>query len=453
MKNLFKLFSIGIALVLCLFTLAACGNGISVDDVKADPLDAVASAYEEYMDAIDSKYGKFFDVFGESESEASSQKLAISMTDVGEAEISMDINANENFAADVKISVSEIDASLKLWGDNENIAFSIPELLGEGKYGFNAVTLMDDVKESPMFNEAFTYEDFEEMLADSFGIPMDKVKETLEKRTDGAEFAKYFDDIKKSLEGITPEIIEESVGDVNCISVEYKLTKDEVKDIIDDFMDTLKAELEDIMPDVDFSDTTDYDDIDDISLKFYIAKKSGAIYKSVMTSGEDKITVDYSADLANPLNITLSGNADDEKVIATLKEEVTAQSVDLCFDVKATDENGERTSGASLNYDVKDKTLEIEVVYDGSAVFATSGTLEVSDEKFAVSLDKIIVNNDDVDVKFSYSINTGAEGNVEDMPEYKDITDMDEDDFNALIEDFVNSEIGSQLYGIMQYGY
>ncbi|MBQ6789637.1 MAG: hypothetical protein IJO81_05575 [Clostridia bacterium] len=457
MKNYFKLLAVGIALVLCLFAVTSCGKGISVDDVTEDPLAAVETAFEKYADAIDGKYGKFFDAFDEVDTEASRQKLTFSMKDLGDAEIGMDVDAEENYAADIKISVSEIDANLKVWSDGEKLAISLPELLGNDKYGVNLSTFKDDVKESPMFNDEFTFEDFrdaiKDLVEDSFDMSVDELMGNLQNNIDGEKLDKYADDVKKTIEDITPVVSEESVGDVDCISVEYKLTKDEVKDIIDDFMDTLKAELEDIMPDVDFSDTTDYDDIDDISLKFYIAKKSGAIYKSVMTSGEDKITVDYSADLANPLNITLSGNADDEKVIATLKEEATTQSVDICFDVKATDENGERTSGASLNYDVKDKTLEIEVVSDGSAVFSTSGTLEVSDEKFAVSLDKIIVNNDDVDVKFSYSINTGAEVNVEDMPEYKDITDMDEDDFYALIEDFVNSEIGSQLYGIMQYGY
>ena len=457
MKNYFKLLAVGIALVLCLFAVTSCGKGISVDDVKADPLDAVASAYEEYMDAIDSKYGKFFDAFGESESDASRQKLTFSMKDVGEAELSMAVDAEENYAADIKISVSEIDANLKVWSDGEKLAISLPELLGNDKYGVNLSTFKDDVKESPMFNDEFTFEDFrdaiKDLVEDSFDMSVDELMGNLQNNVDGAEFAKYFDDVKKSLEGITPEIIEESVGDVNCISVEYKLTKDEVKDFIGDFMDTLKSELEDIMPDVDFTDTTDYDDIDDVSIKFYIAKKSGAIYKSVMTSGEDKITVDYSADLANPLNITLSGNADDEKVIATLKEEATTQSVDINLDVKSTDGEDERTDGASLNFDVKSKELAVEVISDGSAVFEVNGTLEANDEKFDISVDKITVNGEDVDVKLSYSIETGVEINVEDMPEYKDITDMDEEDFSSLIEDFVNSEIGSQLYGTMQYSY
>lgn len=457
MKNYFKLLAVGIALVLCLFAVTSCGKGVSVDDVTADPLAAVETAFEKYADAIDGKYGKFFDAFDEADTEASRQKLTFSMKDLGDAEIGMDVDAEENYAADIKISVSEIDANLKVWSDGEKLAISLPELLGEGKYGVNLSTFKDDVKESPMFNDEFTFEDFrdaiKDLVEDSFDMSVDELMGNLQNNIDGEKLDKYADDVKKTIEDITPVVSEESVGDVDCISVEYKLTKDEVKDIIDDFMDTLKAELEDIMPDVDFSDTTDYDDIDDISLKFYIAKKSGAIYKSVMTSGEDKITVDYSADLANPLNITLSGNADDEKVIATLKEEATLENVDISLDVKIKGDDAEYTGGASFGFDVKNKTFELNIVADGSEIFALSGDLEANDEKFAISLEKIVVNGDDIEIKASYSIESGSKINVEKVPEYKDITDMDEDDFNALIEDFVNSEIGSQLYGIMQYGY
>ncbi len=442
MKNCFKILAAGIALVLCLFAITSCGKGIKLDDVTADPLGAVENAYEEYMSAIDDKYGKFFDAFDEAKSGVSSHKLTFSMPDVMNVEINADVDPEDRYAAGLKLSVSEIDANLKLWSDGEKLAFSLPELLGEGSYGVNLSTFKDDVKESPLFSEDFTYEDFKQMLFDSLGISDDMLNGVNNKGVDGEKLDKYFDDVKKTIEDITPTVVEESVGDVNCISVEYNIPKDTIKDVWGGLVDALKATF----PDAEVTDTSDYDAVEDVTVKFYIAKKIGAIYKSVLVSGENKITVDYSADLANPLNITFSVNADGEKVTAALKEEATLDNVDISFDVKSTGGEAERTGGASFAFDVKNKNMDFKVIADGRAVFNATGSLEANEGKFEISLDKILVNGDDVDLKLSYSIVTGIELDVEEVPAYKDITDMDEDDLSNLAEKIVKSEIGSKLY-------
>ena len=426
MKNYFKLLAVGIALVLCLFAVTSCGKGISVDDVTADPLAAVETAYEKYADAIDGKYGKFFDAFDEADTEASRQKLTFSMKDLGDAEIGMDVDAEENYAADIKISVSEIDANLKVWSDGEKLAISLPELLGNDKYGVNLSTLKDDVKESPMFNDEFTFEDFQDaikdLVEDSFDMSVDELMGNLQNNVDGEKLEKYADDVKKTIEDITPVVAEESVGDVDCISVEYKIAKDTIEDIWSDLIDTLKATL----PDAEITDSTDYDTLKDITVKFYIVKKSGAIYKTVLTVGESKVKIDYSADLNNPLNITFSVIADGEEVIAELKEEATLENVDISLDVKIKGDDAEYTGGASFGFDVKNKTFELNIVADGSEIFALSGDLEANDEKFEISLDKILVNGDDIGVKFSYSIKSGIELDVEEEHKGSDhyVTDL-----------------------------
>ena len=445
MKKCLKLFAMGIALVLCLFAVTSCGKGIKLDDVTADPLGAVETAYEEYINAIDDKYGKFFDAFDEAKSGVSSHKLTLSMPEVMDVEINADVDPEDRYAVGLKLSVAEIDANLKLWSDGEKLAFNLPELLGEGNYGVNLSTFKDDVKESPMFNEEFTFEDFKDMLVDSFGITDEMLEGITGKAVDGEKPDKYFDDVKKVIEDITPTVVEESVGDVSCISVEYKIPKDDICDIVEGFIEAIRNELETAVPGVDVTDTSEYDEIEDVTVKFYISKNSGAIYKTVFTSGENKITVDYSADLANPLNITFSCNADGEKITASLKEKATLDNVDISFEIKTTSGEVERTDGASFAFDVKNKKVDFEVIADGRAVFTASGSLEANGGKFEISLDKILVNGDDIGVKFSYSIKSGIELDVEEVPEYKDITDMTQDDFSAVIEEFMNSTLGAML--------
>lgn len=453
MKNCFKILAAGIALVLCLFAVTSCGKGIKLDDVTADPLDAVETAFEKYTDAIDDKYGEFFGAFDEAKSGVSSHKLTLSMPEVMDVEINADVDPEDRIASSLKLSVAEIDANLKLWSDGEKLAFNLPELLGEGNYGVNLSTFKDDVKESPIFNEEFTFEDFKAMLADSLGISLEGLGEDGTEQIKIAEFKGYIDDLKKTLEGITPEILEESIGNVNCISVEYDIPKADVRDIVEGFIEAIRNELETAVPGVDVTDTSEYDEIEDVMVKFYIAKNSGAIYKTVFTSGENKITVDYSADLANPLNITFSCNADGEKITATLKEKATLDNVDISFDIKTTSGEIERTDGASFAFDVKNKKVDFEVIADGRAVFTASGSLEANGGKFEISLDKILVNGDDIGVKFSYSIKSGIPLDVDEVPSYKDITDMNEDDFSTLIQEFMNSDIGSLIYTAAQYSY
>lgn len=451
-KNCFRIFSAGIALVLCIFALVSCGNGVTLDEVKADPLDAVENAYEEYADAIDGKYGDFFESFDEATSSVSSQKLTFSMKDVMDVELNLDVDAGDRYAAYVNLSTPEIEkANLKIWSDGDKLALNFPELLGEGNYGVNLTTFKDDIKESPMFNEEFTYEDFKEMLADSLGISSAGLGEDGKEQTKIAEFKRYLDDVKKTLEGITPEILEESIGSVNCISVQYDIPKDDVCDIVEGFIEAVRYELETAVPGVDVTDTSEYDEIEDVTVKFYIAKNSGAIYKTVLTSGESTVKMGYSADLDEPLNITLDVNSKGEELAATLNEKATLDKVDISFDVK-TGKNGtvERTGGASFTLDVESKALDFKVIADGRVVFTANGSIEANEGKFELSLDKITVNGDDIGMKLSYSIMSGIPLDVDEVPAYKDITDMNEDDFSALLQEFMNSEIGSKFYEVSE---
>lgn len=459
MKTILRIAPFILVLALCLGMLSSCG-GITVADVEKDPYGAITDAFEMYADDIDAKYGKVLDVFDSLENGVSTHELKLNVPDILDATLNVASDGNGLYNGKLNVGSEGINAELKVWADESNVALSLPALLGEGKYGVKYDTLWEDVKTAPILGTiGISYDDLEDMLESEAGLSVDDIKSTLDVKKLDEAYNKYIADSEGLIKGKTPVVAEETVGETDTITVEYTFTKDDAKKYLDltmdmyksifgDILASLDVDLDELIPEMDAS----LDELkSDVKEKIYLIKKNGSILKNVVTVGESVITVNYSTDSTAPLNVTIDAKiiADGETVEfnVTCKEPEEAEAAGVYVDVSAKSEGEEITAGASFLVNTDNGEYEFEVIADGHTFAKINGTLTYNDQLFKVTVESITVDEETIEFALSYEVKAGVELDVEKVPEYKDVLDITQDDLIGIIENIAESPLGEIFMG------
>ncbi len=461
MKNLFRVTALLLMVVLCLGMLASCGDALSLKDVEKDPYAAITAANQKYIDAIDAKYGKVLDAFDKMKDGVASNELKVEVPEVGN--IAMNIvsdAATGAYNGKLSVGAEGISAEAKLWGDKNNIALSIPALLGDKNYGIKLDTFGEDIKKAPIIEAmGMTYDDLVAALEAEMGIKLDDIKESFKVEDIENVYKKYVTDVEAIIKGKTPTVAEETVGEVEVITIEYAITKadfekvvgftvDMYKSLIGDMAATLELDFDEIMS--EFKDSIAEENID-FKYKYYLVKKDGSILKSDFIAPDVIATMNFSTDSANPFNLTIDMKMkeDGEEIGTaniTVKESDDEGMAGVYVDMKIESESEKMTGGFSFILNTSSHEYEFEVIADGTALVAANGELTYSENEFGISVDSATVGGETVELGISYTAKAG--GTVEAIPEYSNLVTMGMDAYEALITEFTESELGSVIMAL-----
>lgn len=431
---------------------------------KKDPTSQVAAAAAKSMVAVKkTEAGQAAD-----ELKKSQMKVSVDLSKVLPYYYGYEGTVNVTFSDDMDAGRMFLNLSLALKGkeladldvymDEKGLAVQSDTLLGDDAYGLTFETLPDDLKKSIFAPDSGTYyelpEDVYNMLRQLDQSPISLYKEAegaLEELfTEGGQ--KFLDSLKKNAE-ITEDEGKLSVGGsrVECKVIKAEADEDATKAIIDDMVAWLKedgtkkklerffnvaAKVTDIAQggesDQDAEDLMYefYDELDDTLkdlereesvIRFYINKENQQLIGfSMDTEGrnsETSLEIVAGPDFENPAEIRITYDDGYNKSVMTY--EVT-QNTDSTYAAEFTNEYGSYKE--TYEFEWKKKRGDFTISQDGREML--SGTLEIEDDKITVEID---------DAGVSVELEKGAK--TPEVPKYKNIVQISEDDFEELVED------------------
>lgn len=462
-----------LAIVMCFGLLAGCGkSGITLKKVQKDPYAAMVAGYEKYTDALEAKYGKAFDVFDKLSEGVGTYSAKLSVPEGGDIDISAVVDAkNGAYSAKASAGAMGVTMDASLWGDKNNIALSVPALLGNGTYGVKLDTLETDLEGSALLKSltgGMSLDDIKGALESEAGIKWDDLKGMLSADKLTEAMNKYTSDMEAFMKGKTYTVAEESfkVGetDVPAISVAYTLTADDYKKIMDIYAEMLdsqfgsiftaagidiKDEIESVMSEDGINEFLG----DSVSGKIYLGKKTGAVVAVVTEAETLKATVCFGEDVSKKLDMSFD-------------VEITADGETVGVNAALTDASADGKSGFELNAAVTvdgeehkltasalrndaDSKFEAKATVDGEEMGKIAGKLTYSAEEFTVTVDSVTAGGETTDIGLTVSAKLG--GTVEAVPEYTNIITASEEDVSGILEAL--GSIGSSLGGMSSGGF
>lgn len=460
-----------LALILSMtIALTGCGE-LTAKSVEKDPNKQIMESMVSTMEAI----------FGTEQSpqdilKAAMQKGVITVEGDDNFHNTLAINADEkSFSNVLNLKEGRQELNLTLYGKDRELAFEIPEMIGEGVYGVNLETLIEDLKDSVLWQYLdISYEDFLEAYEEDYNQFMDQLSKLDQKDTQ-----KSLEELKKELEAVVAKLSvyakdEEITVDgeaMKVVNVYYEFTEDDLHDLMnvyidwqedqagamgemlggtgngsyDEYYEEMRAEM-----DAFFAETDG-----ECVLTFTLNPKTKYImlinlsFVGEMADQEDaslNISVDLGADPA-------ASNAFKVRCVIDAEDEETGE-VELIWE---RDHNDKKNAGEvtfisafggdsdtialSYAWDKADGGFEVSMEADGSEI-SVSGKYNLEDNAFRLEIDKLNVDGEEQEgtLKLFVAATDGKE--VKTMPEYINLAKITEEQLQEIVQAIENSNFG-----------
>lgn len=454
-----------LVMILCL-ALVFSGCGGASDDSGSEDETKPKTPEAQLSYSADKTFGSIFNtdpVVALFEDAMTKGKITIEAMGVLENVLYID-SANGYFADLLNADIEGEEIELSLYLDDTALAVVFPMLLGDEAYGVDLDTLEQDLPNSAIWDLlGVSYEDLLAQSDMDLGELTDSVVElldsigTLEKAV--KEAAK---DVKiESTEG-KATIYGEEV-DATVITVE--LTSNDVKKMLDAYMDWLDAELNGTFAEAvgSFLDGADLDseldsmrdEIDDafdemdLTLKATVNIDPKTEY--MMSLGVDLFgTVDgeegyVDLDLilgkdpvsSDKYTFTMGAVADGEetgKLEAVLTRDLgeTVSVTELSVTFTEDGQTDEVFSG-KLEYNKESYAYELSLEADGGEV-SVNGEFRLTDDVFDLYIDSVSSDGYEQTVDVRVCIESISAGEMPKMPRYKNLVTMSADELTALLQ-------------------
>lgn len=472
MSKKLSIFARLMILVMCL-ALVFCGCKKSEETPAADPKD---EANSEVGGAIDKTLGGLLggdgslDVIGDA---LTCGKITISVGDMAENVLYINSNAG-TFADILKVNAQGQEIVVNLYGDNGEIAVKVPAVLGDTAYGLNLNTLMEDLKNSPIWEmTGMSFEDLEKQLGIDFDEVMNSVSGTME--TISGSIETIFDKIMAHVDVTTTQgKVTVNGTEVDATIITYSFDEQDLKNIAFDLIDwavklveDMAKELSDSLGSVMFGEF----DVEDLMGQMNVDE-----IKNQVTEALESIDMEFS--LAMNINAStgylMSANALFDATIEGVKGSVYADLVlgvdpstsnKYTLDVGGASPEGEKagflvTIDRDLDQAVQVTTLTVARYYNtesvniltGSLTYNTSnyefvlageagrynlrvdGMFKATDKVLELGVDKVALNDEVTNVDLTVKFETINGSEVPKMPSYKNPLKMNMAELMELLQ-------------------
>lgn len=439
MKNTMKIFSL-LMLLLCTVLLASCGDAISVKSVQADPYEAIMDASENQLEAMAGKMTGLEQALEKLAEGVSTYEIELSIPDAADVEIQAVVDAKTGaFSGEASVGADGITLTGEIWGDGEQFALSLPVLLGDGAYGLKFDTFKEDLENSSTLSVlGMPWADLKAAL----GLDLDSLLDKAGDKDIQAIFAEYQAELEAMMKEMTPVVAEETVGDVETVTVTYTYTKEtfvKFGEIMDKYLRALLGDLMDIASEVEFD--MDLEDMPQSgTYKYYLGKKTGDVLKIEMDMDGMEGTINYSTDAAKPMDMTFDVTMPVEGgLTGTIKGSITEVTEEgksgVVMDVEAIVDGESVPMSLSFIRNDADGKYEMKLAIEGEGEMVIGGVLTYTDTEVRFTVDKIsIPGEEEIAGKFTFTARAG--GTVEAMPTYKNALMLTEEDLIAIFENF-----------------
>lgn len=244
MSKKLSVFARLMILVMCL-ALVFCGCKKSEDGTGAD--DAKDKANSAVGDALDKTLGGLLGGgSGVIDEVLACGKITVSVGNQIENVLYIDSNAG-TFADMLKVNADGQNVTVNLYGNNGEIAVQVPGILGDQAYGLNLNTLMEDLKNSPIWSmTGMEFEDLEAQLGIDFEGIMDTYVGMIETMAGSADVIvdKIFAhvDVKTSEGKVTVNGTE-----VDATIITYTFDEEDIKNILFEILDWTANTVKDMV--------------------------------------------------------------------------------------------------------------------------------------------------------------------------------------------------------------
>lgn len=443
MKNTMKIFSL-LILLLCTVLLASCGDAISVKSVQADPYEAIMDASEDQLEAMAAKLSGLEQALEAITEKTATYELKVELPEdpsvaIEEifAEFVVDSEA-DTYSGEAGIGPKGAQVTGQIWGDKDQLALSVPMLLGDGAYGLNFDTFMEDLENSSTLAAfGLSWADLKAQL----GLDLDSI---LDKATDKdmeAIFEEYQAECEAIMEELTPVVAEETVDGVETITVTYTFTKEAMVkcvEAVEKYTRAIMGDLMELASEVEFN--MDLENMPEGgTYKCYLAKKTGEILKIDLDMDGIKGTINYSTDAARPMDMSFDFTMPVEGGLTgtfrgTLREVAEEGKSGLIYDFDIAIDGESTPMTLSYIRNDADGKYEMKLAIADEAEMSIGGELTYSATEIRFTVDKINVTGEDVGVKVTFTARAG--GTVEAMPAYKNALMLTTEDLLEIMKNF-----------------
>lgn len=435
MKNTFKIFSLLMMLLLCTALLASCGDALSVKEVEADPYGAIMDASQKQTDAMAEMLSGPEATLKKLAEGVSTYEAELSVPDA--AKINLEVVADAKtgaFSGEAAVGAQGVSVTGEIWGDKNQFALSVPMLLGDGTYGVKFDTLAEDLENSSTLAAfGLSWADLKAKL----GLDLESM---LDKATDSdfqAVLEQYQAECEAIMKEMAPVVAEETVGDVEAVTVTYTYTKEtfvKFGEAMDKYLRAILGDLVD-MAEIDM-------DLENMpqsgTYKYYLVKKTGDVQKIEMDMDGMKGTVNYSTDAAKPLDMDFYITTSVEggltgTVKGSLREVAEEGKSGIVMDVETSIDGETMPLVLSFIRNDADGKYEMKLAIEGEGEMVIGGELTYTETEVRFTVDKVSIPGKSMD-GFRLTASARAGGTVEALPAYKNVLNLTNEDLVAILE-------------------
>ncbi|MGN0998229.1 MAG: hypothetical protein ACI4PO_01595 [Faecousia sp.] len=468
-----KKLSLMIALALILsITIALTGCGeLTAKSVEKDPNKQIMESMVSTMEAIFGTGQSPQDILKEA-----MQKGVITVEGDDIFHNTLAINSDEkSFSNVLNLKEGGQELNLTLYGKDRELAFEIPEMIGEGVYGVNLETLMEDLKDSVLWEHLdISYEDFLEAYEEDYNQFLDQLS-----KQDQIDTQKSLEELKKELEGVVAKLSvyakdEEVTVDgeaMKVVNVYYEFTDDDLHDLLNVYIDWQEDQagaMEELLSGTGSGSYDEYYEEMRGEMDAFFAETDGDCVLTFTLNPKTKyimlINLSFVGEMPDlgdaSLNISVDLGADPAvsnafkvRCVIEAEDEETGE-VELNWERDHNDKNnsGEVTFTSAFEGDSDtivlsyawDKTegdFDVSLEADGSEI-SVSGKYILEDSSFRLEIDKLNVDGEEHEgtLKLSVAATDGKE--VEAMPEYINLAKITEEKLQEIVQAIENSGLG-----------
>lgn len=437
MKNTFKIFSLLMMLLLCTALLASCGDALSVKKVEADPYGAIMDASQKQIDAMAEMLSGPEATLKKLAEGVSTYEAELSVPDA--AKINLEVVADAKtgaFSGEAAVGAQGVSVTGEIWGDKNQFALSVPMLLGDGTYGVKFDTFAEDLENSSTLAAfGLSWADLKAQL----GLDLENM---LDKATDSdfqAVLEQYQAECEAIMKEMAPVVAEETVGDVETVTVTYTYTKEtfvKFGEAMDKYLRAILGDLVD-MAEIDM-------DLENMpqsgTYKYYLVKKTGDVQKIEMDMDGMKGTVNYSTDAAKPLDMDFYITTSVEggltgTIKGSLREVAEEGKSGIVMDVETSIDGETMPLVLSFIRNDADGKYEMKLAIEGEGEMVIGGELTYTETEVRFTVDKVSIPGESMD-GFRLTASARAGGTVEALPAYKNVLNLTNEDLVAILENF-----------------
>ncbi len=429
-------------------------------DPAEDPYNAIVRAWALTVQDAGASYLSMLDSIPAIVDDTATYEMAVDMNGV-KADLTAVVNPEKLTAsADVHVDAQGINTEASLWlGDD--IAVSVPDLLGDKAYGFKLSSLMDDLDNSwllSMLNVDSADALLDTLLSQS-GISMGDLEE-LETALDdlGKLESAITDTLTETVEDLSGELatyidgLDTEVtanGDVTVITT--TVTSDDFADLMVILADTLETTMDSLMNGMMgdmLGDMTgaelNMDELRDNANNMRGEPGELLIVHTLAKSGKlQKFEIGF---------VDENGEQQDENVAIVFANgdafgfEVFVEGISL---ISFKSLGGDK-EGFELTISEEDATIlfernksngdfTVEGKSHGETAMMIKGNLQYGSDKFAIELDSVTMDGETMELGFKISMKAG--GKVKALPNYQNVLTMSESQLQSLMTSVQNSPL------------